>query len=76
MFAENSQHAKELARKYFCTRKLGRLKAHELYLPKFVKPRNLNMVNATVVPNEVHPLYTLVNLCGGEYSEEDDESNV
>ena len=27
-------------------------------------------------PNEVHPLYALVNLCGGEYSEEDDESNV
>ena len=26
--------------------------------------------------NEVHPLYALVNLCGGEYSEEDDESNV
>ena len=76
VFAENSVHAKELVRDFFYTKKLGRLKTHELKLPKFVVPNNLNMVNATVVPSEDHPLFTLVNLCGGEYAEDDDESNV
>ena len=76
VFAENSVHAKELVRKYFNDRKLGRLKSHELKLPKFAIPRKFDMVNATVVPSENHPLFTLVNLCGGEYAEDDDESNV